>query len=483
MSAPADQSSTATETATATTRQLDVMVVDQWLIFDCPNCSQTIKLDRKDSVHNIECPACESGFEPLLDRDVRLPPRKVTTRRRRRRGPRNAGNNGEDAASASDAPRKRQSAGPSSRPTASSLPSEGVVKLALTPAAPTEEDVVEEDKSPLSRLPVRSALELERRRVEALDTKQAQPDEKELNAVIEEQSGGKYKRIRVRTRKKRLTEKQRLTKLILTGGLIAIVVIALSLWGASQMFQRDDDVGVGSTGSRSLTFADSEPIGAPIGNKNQLLANLLQAEDVDVLLKLIRNPKRLEPAVRAFYGGNTLPKLVARDIQPVSGNKSSLPKNFIQLQMILSDRSIPVYIEKTETHGYRLDWESFVGYGTMPWEEFISSRATKTVRMRVHLSDAKYYDVPFTRERFRCLRIEDPKREHMVYGYYPRNDMKFVRLAERIFEETSSSRFPGDIENKGFDMAVMLDIRYRPGASSPYQVEIVDFVTDSWLRP
>ena len=68
--------------------KLDVMLVEAWLIFDCPHCGQTIKLDRKDSVHPIECPACESAFEPLLDREVKLPPRKVPARSRRRRGSR-----------------------------------------------------------------------------------------------------------------------------------------------------------------------------------------------------------------------------------------------------------------------------------------------------------------------------------------------------------------------------------------------------------
>ena len=103
--------------------RLEVMVVDEWLIFDCPGCEQTIKLDRKDSVHDIECPSCNRGFEPLLDREVKLPPLKGPARKRaRRRGPRNQrSEDAEDAVSSKTGPKTQ------SRPTASSLPEEGVV--------------------------------------------------------------------------------------------------------------------------------------------------------------------------------------------------------------------------------------------------------------------------------------------------------------------------------------------------------------------
>lgn len=479
MPVQADNPSPAAAADASKAHRLDVMVVDHWLIFDCPNCEQTIKLDRKDSVHPIECPACESGFDPLLDRDVKLPPRKSAQRRRRRRGPR--GPVAEDLAQT--VPEEPEVPVKKSRPTASSLPAEGVVKLALKPAPKADADGEEEGSALSSKLPVRSALELERRRVEALDaqSQKVQPDESELNAVIEEQSGGKYKRIRVRTRKKRLTEKQRMFNMVLVGGGISLVIVVISLWVAAQFFVEEDlDRNELTQGGREIVVSNSEPIGPVINNRNQLLSQVLEAQTVDVILKLIRQPKRLEAAIRAFYGEGTLPKLQVKDVRSSSDHKALLPKNFVRFQLVLDKGSVPVYVEKTESHGYRLDWESFVGYSTMPWEEFIANRATKTVRLRAHLSDANYYEGQYQESDFRCFRLEDPTRTHSLYVYYPRDDLKFLRLSEKIFEvEGSRSR----LGKKGFEIPVLVDVRYRPGSSTQYQVDLVEYLSDSWLRP
>lgn len=466
MSAPAENPS-ATEAATEEqSTRMDVMVVDNWLIFDCPHCSQTIKLDRKDGVHNIECPSCAAAFEPLLDRDVKLPPKK-TPARRRRRGPRGTGE-----------PRQKA---PKSRPTLSSLPSEGVVKLNLAPAEIEESG--EDNKPPIpSKLPVRSALELERRRVEATkDNETKQQDETELNAVIEEQSGGKYKRIRVRTRKKRATEGQRAMRLYILCGLAAFTVIGLSLWGASQMYKdqlADEDSIEEST---DILYVDSKPIGPEIGTKEQLLGQFHKASTVDQLLKLIRSPKRLEPVIRNYYGGDTLPALNATRFD-VDSDTRDLPKDFSKYVMIAGSDRYTLYIEKTKSHGYRVDWESFIGLGEMPWKAFIDSRATKTTRMRAYLSEANYFEPPYDKDRYRVLRLEDPTREHVVYGYYSTNDTQFRRLRERVYEAIGGNQV-ADIEEQEFEIPVIIDIRFRSGATNNAQVDIVEYVTDTWLRP
>lgn len=442
--------------------KLEVMLVDQWLIFDCPQCQQTIKLDRKDAVHDIECPSCGKGFEPLLDRDVKLPPRKVPARSRRRREPR--GSEKEVRA-----PKKREQS--KKRMTSASLPSEGMVKLTLTPA---ETSLPESDESAASKLPVRSALELERRRVEALETKPVQPDESELNAVIEAQSGGKYKRIRVRTRKKRLTEKQRMTKFLGIVGLTAMVLISLSIWVASQLYVSEDDTGE--------IIVDAEPIGEVIDAELDLLDAVLKAETVDQLLTLIRYPKRLEPTVRAYYGGNALPKLNVKSMRE-RGSGTRLPKDFSAYRMTTGSRTIPVYIEKTSTHGYRLDWESFVHIGAMPWDEFVASKPTKTTRMRVYfdLEEGTYYEPPFGKNRYHCHRIEDPLRKHTLYAYFDRHNPKFRSITDRYFELAGKSLVPGRDKDR-FEIYAIVDIRFSPGASElTRQVELVEFVTESWL--
>lgn len=453
---------------------LEVMVVDEWLIFDCPECSQTIKLDRKDSVHEIECPSCQRGFEPLLDREVKLPPLKGPSRKRaRRRGPRSQRADGaEEPEEKPKANKKRVG-----RPTSSSLPTEGTVKLTLTPME-AEEGAEEIDTT---GLPVRSATELERRRVESLDGQDhRQPDESELNAVIEEQSGGKYKRIRVRTRKKRLTEKQRATRLYLFGGLAGLVVVILSVWGASQ-FYKDDLEGDEDTSELAEVYADAEPIGAKLGHYSILINELKQATTVDQLLKLIRMPKRLEPTLRSYYGERGVPAPTVRDVLQTAGRfQGKLPKDFSRFQLLLPTSEIPLYMEKTKEYGFRLDWESYIGLGSIPWEVFIETKVMRNARMRVYASDATYFEGKFTKERHYCLRIVDPTREHTLYGYYERNNPKLTGLTEFMFT-ASSKRSASDINE--VEVPITLDIRFPAAATNNVQVEIVDFPNDTWLKP
>ena len=462
--------------------RLEVMVVDEWLIFDCPGCEQTIKLDRKDSVHDIECPSCHRGFEPLLDREVKLPPLKGPARKRARRlGPRSQRSEGAEEMAASKTGPKTQS-----RPTSSSLPEEGIVKLTLTPTERSPESTGLDSSS--SALPVRSALELERRRVESLDgQKSRQPDESELNAVIEEQSGGKYKRIRVRTRKKRLTEKQRTRRIYLFGGLAGMMVVILSLWGAAQVYKEDAGAEGDGEGEESKSLVDSEPIGEKLGHFTNVIQELKGATTVDQLLKLIRYPKRLEPTLRAYYGDSPVPVPTVRDYSTggVAAELVRLPRNFSRYQLLLPTREIPIYMEKTKDFGYRLDWESYVGLGEERWEDFVEEQVTRTVRMRVYASDSNYFEGAFTKQRHYCLRLEDPNRDDdlTIYGYYERDNPKMPPLTEFMYKAGAALAKRGLSDTKDVNAPLMLDVRFPKGAKNKVQVEIVDFANDTWLKP
>lgn len=455
---------------------LEVMVVDEWLIFDCPGCGQTIKLDRKDSVHDIECPSCNRGFEPLLDREVKLPPLKGPARKRaRRRGPRSEKAESEEEVSASKTGALIQS-----RPTSSSLPDEGIVKLTLTPTRNVPEEA---DLS--SALPVRSALELERRRVESLDGKQTrQPDESELNAVIEEQSGGNYKRIRVRTRKKRLTEKQRALRMYLFGGIAALMVVIFSFWGAAQFYKDDSDAEADTLGGEIEVYADSDPIGAKLGHHTNVINELKSATTVDQLLKLIRYPKRLEPTLIAFYGDRPVPAPTVRDVVTATKVSVTLPKNFLRLRLVLPKKEIPIYMEKTKDFGYRLDWESYVGLSEIPWEAFVDQQVTRTVSMRAYAlasqKTEKYFEPPFSKDRHYCVRLEDPDGKYPLYGYYERANPKLPPFTEFLFKAGTKV---GVDEVKDLKVPIILDVRFPKGAKNKVQIEIVDFVKDTWLKP
>ena len=473
---PASPDSTSPETKvsdfTQVSSRLDVAVVDNWLIFDCPDCAQTIKIDKEDCMYDIECPSCHSGFEPLLARDTALPAPKDTTPRkrgRRRARPRVPG----AAAAESIAPSVPSAKPPSSsKPTTASLPAEGKVRLIIKQTRSNGEAAKDDEV-----LPVRSALDLERRRVEAtVDTRlHENKGDSELDAVIEEESGGRYKRIRVRTRKKRSTEKEKTQRFYLYAGLAGIVIMGLCLFSASRMFLSDDPSSDGDEVVLS-SFTDADPIGSMIGNANVLMNEFIAVDSIDKLLKVIRKPKRLEETIREFYGEGRFPRYNVISLVPDSKNTELLPKNFSRFRMTLGSNIIPLYIEKTETHGYRLDWESLVGHGSMPWSSFVNNKSTRVSTMRVYLSDADYYEKPFSdRRRYAVVKLEDPTRKYIVYGYFLKADLKLKNLYNQVQNAIAA--------NTKFEQPMMMKIRYPAGAENTAQVEVVEAIDDTWLRP
>ncbi len=483
---PTQAATSESRKSAASPNAMDIMVVDNWLVFECPNCQQTIKIDRKDCVYEIECPSCESGFEPLLSRGTKLPPRRGPARKRKRlrRSPVNLKpvEPGKQYVQ-SDEEEDEEPQNPS-KPTSESLPSEGVVSL---PLVETRRGQYVNEEGATSKLPVRSALELERRRVEA--TKDAhlheQQDESELDAVIEEQSGGKYKRIRVRTRKKRQTEKQRAVRLYAYTGIAAMMITGIGLFAAAKRFETDSD-DVETSPEVAAQFTDDRPTGQSIGTWKVLINNFLNAEKVDDVFPLIRKPKRLEAAVRDYYSDG-MPKYLAR-VRENNKSREVLPNNFRKLLVTIDGNQRDLYVEKTKSHGYRVDWESFVGHGSVGWKEFIDARATKTVRLRAYVTDADYYETPFTEKRFRCLKLEDPTRRHTLYGYFERDtaDANTRRLIQYFLAATTDLRnVPSEAgqDNRNLELKLILDVRYPPGAENPAQVEIVNYEHHSWLLP
>ena len=456
----------------APTPPLDVMVVENWLVFQCPKCTQTIKIDRKDSVYEVECPSCHAAFEPLLAKSAKGSTGRKTEGKRVRRRP----------------DRRRNSTGGSNKPSAASLPSEGVVELAVTETRQSSEKVVlpEPKQKPPSQpaldsnLPKRSGDELEKRLLAASVENRLHPEtekDQKLDAIIEKESGGQYKRIRVRTRKKRATEEQRARRFYLLSGLGALVIVSLGLYLASTRFLGEDgESGTSNRSTEELLNApnvDNAPIGARTDNWKTLMNQFSKADSPDAILNCIRKPKRLEERVRAYYAAG-VPKLNVRDVTRDNVNDEAIPKTFRRYRMRLEGRVIPVYLEKTETHGYRLDWPSFVGLGTVSWEELKKNRSSAVERMRVRVAEATYFDGPFKNdETYKCFRLQDESRDHTLYGYVKRRDDRTRNFLKLMLNATEAKVEP----------RLYLEMRYPVGAENDTQVEIVRMLDTSWLRP
>jgi hypothetical protein len=184
------------------------------------------------------------------------------------------------------------------------------------------------------------------------------------------------------------------------------------------------------------------------------------------LLPVVRDATRVRPMIEAYYR--------ERPFQPAE--VKSLPKRgemFAYQNIIVGhiefanfDRRI-VAIEKTPK-GYFLDWESYVGWSEVPWEQLGTARPIEPVIVRARVKDDDYYNHTFADPaRLACYRLSSFDGTHVVYGYVERRNPLFADLQAR----TQLNRL----------ILATLKVRFISKSGPSNQVEITELVEDGWV--
>ena len=119
--------------------------------------------------------------------------------------------------------------------------------------------------------------------------------------------------------------------------------------------------------------------------------------------------------------------------------------------------------------GWKIDWESWVGWCDVPWDEFNEKALTTPNRFRVHLKPITYYNFSFSDDRkWRSYLIESPDGEHRFFGYVERGSP----LDDRInFADNST------------DQDFILDLCFPSDHSGQNQLLISDLIAEGWIEP
>ncbi|MEM7385049.1 MAG: hypothetical protein AAF514_08905, partial [Verrucomicrobiota bacterium] len=269
------------------------------------------------------------------------------------------------------------------------------------------------------------------------------------------------KRIKVRTRQKRQTEEQKSRRLLLLA-LVASAVLALIVFsGVGWWYGRymNSDPGEQANAASSLQ-------GEMQKQPKRLVAQFLAAETPEEVLNYIRRPALLKDQVATYYK-DRMPEYRIREIRV--GRGENLPRDYRAGDVILLDSStLPFFLQRTSSYGYRLDWESFVGAGSMPWEQLIKEQPTTPQQIRVYASRSEFFNGRFDNEdKYLCLRLDDITRKHSLYGYLSKSHSDYLGIR-------------GPLQNSS-DLELILKVRYPQNPESNHQVEILEIVNQSWL--
>ena len=184
---------------------------------------------------------------------------------------------------------------------------------------------------------------------------------------------------------------------------------------------------------------------------------------------IIRSSSRVLNHIEDHYSRNTfsIPKLESIDsVEKLDGNLSG----FFIAKITVDDvfRARTVLLEDTD-RGFLLDWEEFVRYGQMNWDDFVKSDGNDAFYFRVRATLDSNPEFAFP-ERFEwvCVRISDWKSEEDLYGYVRKDSDIGININKLLDDE--------------WEKECILKICFpkeRKGGIN--QVKIVELINNNWI--
>jgi hypothetical protein len=201
---------------------------------------------------------------------------------------------------------------------------------------------------------------------------------------------------------------------------------------------------------------------------------LSTAETPDELLSLVRNSNQLAPKIRAYYAENQVPLPHRFERARPGLNVYQLgTKRFARFEGRCDGRPVKFTFESTQ-YGWRLDWESLVGYSEMSWPKFLKERpgGEHQFRLLAKVSDDKLID--YDRKRFICLQLTDHLETGDGFALVDRFSDTAVKLG-KFLELHANSR--------GTSPQTWVTPILRPLEGSDELLEMADLRSASWLIP
>lgn len=244
---------------------------------------------------------------------------------------------------------------------------------------------------------------------------------------------------------------------------------------ASKMVQLNNQPAPGTDGQPKLETRPFSDYGASLATG---VRKFTSSKTVDEMLPFVRDRVRVEPKIRAYY-------TEANPWRPIEINNAFEPNDqvaltgeFIVVTLELPNRGVlPLTMERAG-NGFLADWESFTGYGEMPWADLPVKRPQEPVLMRVvieHSARTEYRDGIFADSaKYSCFQLRDMNSQHFLSGYTAKNS----DVDKKVLEALKPAGAPAGDPPPCF---AVVRISYPEGSTNPKQVHINEFLEKGWV--
>jgi hypothetical protein len=203
-----------------------------------------------------------------------------------------------------------------------------------------------------------------------------------------------------------------------------------------------------------------------IAELTPLAEKFLTATSVDQCLPLIRNPETVAARMRAYYPSGVIPALGMSEFNTRGG--LAMLEGMVSAGVRTRDQNEKTMAFVATGAGFKIDWESWVGWSELSWEKFRETKPVQASRFRVNVYATEYYNFAFADDlKWQSYRLDSPDGTHTIYGYVEKGS----ELARSLHLDQDTKMSP-----------MILALKFPTDSESRDQVEIVQVVTDGWVE-
>ena len=199
-----------------------------------------------------------------------------------------------------------------------------------------------------------------------------------------------------------------------------------------------------------------------------VVRKFLEAPTMEEAAKYVRSPDITVPRMHAWYADTPwkprgVEKIGVKGQVNVRGKMASITVQ-------LGDFSYREIALEQVGDEYKIDWESWVIWSEIPWNQIFEKKPTEPTTIRVEANLDSYYNRYFNDEsKWVSVKLLHPYEDRILYGYIEKTDPMFVRLVSDLRDPRKR--------------AVMLKVKYLEESPANDQVQIVEYFQSGWVLP
>jgi hypothetical protein len=209
-----------------------------------------------------------------------------------------------------------------------------------------------------------------------------------------------------------------------------------------------------------------------VGALEGVVRDFFGSGSVEEMLRHVRHPERVAPLMERYYGnGGPTPLRVEKifPLEPITIDKRA---NFWMVPCDLGGSSRKVLVlESGSDNQVKVDWESFVCYQPMDWDEFAVTRPDGyTGDFRVYVQRDNFHSHEFAdSETFDSYRLTALNGEETLYGYVSRDSAHAPLIAKLA------------AGHQGKPTPMILRLHLPEGLDSPRGLVVAELVSPRWV--